>query len=360
MRRIVCILSLLLLNCGCTDAQSTKVALRELNAPEVGTRHLLNPAGLITGETQQTTGAKYAAFGLDIEVRQQGDSMIYRLTDTANRQILRVACVRDSVEEWGRSGHEAYERHAVKFRAGERSYFLIPGTAATYDEPAYNRFPAMLSDGCIASGKFGRAEIFTATDYAGKSIIRVREDGSFHTDAVREGLQYRFSYAVSDTIPIAGKPYTVAKFNRSDITFTPVKQQPSKRLNAQAFKHFADMFDGRDYLFVDFWGTWCGPCLESMPQIKALHEQYGDRITFLSVCYDNERNYDKARQILKRHGIDWHDIFVPQSERYSVVRLLDVTNFPSYLIIDRQGSVLLFEYGTYNLPKVRAAFDAIP
>ena len=190
-------------------------------------------------------------------------------------------------------------------------------------------------------------------------VIRVREDGSFHTDAVRDGLQYKYSYAVGDTIPIAGKPYTVAKFSRTDITFTPVKHLPPKRLTAQAFGHFADMFDGREYLFVDFWGTWCVPCVESMPQIKALHEQYGDRIAFLSVCCDDELNCDLAKQILHRNGIEWAEMFVPENDRHSIVRQLNVTNFPSYLIIDRQGSVLLFVSGTYNLPKVRALFDAI-
>lgn len=293
----------------------------------------------------------------DAEIMLQNDSLIYCLTDTitGNSFIFSFQC--DSVADWSRD--ESYDNHSVKFTSGSHRYFLIPGTKINYNEPAYNLFPMMICTGDAAVGRVGDAEIFVNMSHDEDMQIFIKEGGRLHRDALRDGMNYKRSYAPNDTIPINDRPYMVAKLTQSSLTLKPVRIADSKILDRSAMAVFENYFDGREYLFVDFWGTWCRPCVESMPQIKALHEQYGDRITFLSVCYDDERNCDLAKQILRRNGIEWAEMFVSENDHHSIVRQLNVTNFPSYLIIDRQGSVLLFVSGTYNIPKVRAVFDAI-
>ena len=41
-------------------------------------------------------------------------------------------------------------------------------------------------------------------------------------------------------------------------------------------------------LFLNFWATWCPPCVEEMPAIEAMYKKHGDRLNFAAVSVDNE------------------------------------------------------------------------
>jgi tetratricopeptide (TPR) repeat protein len=47
-------------------------------------------------------------------------------------------------------------------------------------------------------------------------------------------------------------------------------------------------FDPEKVHVVEFWATWCGPCLASMPHIAALQTEYGDKVTFIGVSDEDE------------------------------------------------------------------------
>ena len=53
-------------------------------------------------------------------------------------------------------------------------------------------------------------------------------------------------------------------------------------------------------VFLNFWATWCPPCVAEMPGIAALHESLGDEVAFVLVNMDADPA--KARAFLDRHG----------------------------------------------------------
>lgn len=90
-------------------------------------------------------------------------------------------------------------------------------------------------------------------------------------------------------------------------------------------------------ILVDFWATWCGPCMAVMPQLKELHEKYkdSDDVVFITVSLDNKE--DDLRRALKREGIEFPVIFSGKGWSDEVAKSFGVNAIPSSFVIGRDG-----------------------
>jgi thiol-disulfide isomerase/thioredoxin len=88
-------------------------------------------------------------------------------------------------------------------------------------------------------------------------------------------------------------------------------------------------------VFLEFWATWCGPCIISMPNVEKLSEEFkGKKIEFLSLSLDQDENavreFSRERQLKNRiamigeSGVD---------QRYGI------SSIPAFFIIDQRGDV---------------------
>src|SRR5699024_10499884 len=61
-------------------------------------------------------------------------------------------------------------------------------------------------------------------------------------------------------------------------------------------------------VFINFWATWCAPCVAEMPNINALYQTYEDdgKVAFVMISVDE--NFDKAISFIDRKGFDF-DVF---------------------------------------------------
>ncbi|MDA0660572.1 MAG: TlpA disulfide reductase family protein [Planctomycetota bacterium] len=59
----------------------------------------------------------------------------------------------------------------------------------------------------------------------------------------------------------------------------------------------SDFVSGHVYV-IDFWATWCGPCLRTIPHLSDLQSQYADRITVIGITDESER---EVREFLQSH-----------------------------------------------------------
>ena len=49
------------------------------------------------------------------------------------------------------------------------------------------------------------------------------------------------------------------------------------------------MFKGDKPVVIDFWATWCGPCMRLIPEMEKMAEKYKDQVIFLKVNADKEK-----------------------------------------------------------------------
>jgi len=117
-----------------------------------------------------------------------------------------------------------------------------------------------------------------------------------------------------------------------DITITKVLNYKSKSLKLSDFK-------GK-LLILDFWATWCGACISSIPKMDILQKQFGDQIVILPVTYQTESVVDSFLAKLEKFRPEILTRGKIQIVEDTVLnRLFTHTGLPHYVWIDSKGVV---------------------
>lgn len=107
-----------------------------------------------------------------------------------------------------------------------------------------------------------------------------------------------------------------------------------------------------EVVFVNFWATWCPPCIAEMPSIQALYDDYKDKVVFLFVTNDDFETVNKFK-LKKEFNFE---VFQPISEPPEV---LSTSSIPRTFIINKSGAIVVDESGAinWNSDRVRKQLD---
>jgi thiol-disulfide isomerase/thioredoxin len=84
---------------------------------------------------------------------------------------------------------------------------------------------------------------------------------------------------------------------------------------------------------LDFWASWCGPCRESVPDLKALERTYRpDQLQVISV--NEDKNENAGRRFASENGMSWEVDFDPEGR---TSRQYGVEAFPTFILMDSNG-----------------------
>lgn len=214
--------------------------------------------------------------------------------------------------------------------------------------------------------------------------LKLLEDSiAFYNDE-RKRIEYDFfksypqSYATAFVLLFSYRNYTVDELREMYNNMGNELQMSSdgvyllKHINEMepsAVGKMAKDFSGKDimtgkdfslqeakgkYVFIDFWGSWCIPCIELIPSLVEEHAKYKNHnIIFLSVAYDTERDLSKAKAIIKEKHMDWVNLWQDRKvEENSITAKFDVRAFPTTVIIDPAGKIIYKREGNDNFIKV--------
>ncbi len=100
-----------------------------------------------------------------------------------------------------------------------------------------------------------------------------------------------------------------------------------------------DRFTGR-VVVLDFWATWCAPCLAEIPWLRRLRDDFGiDRVEVVGVNLDVA---DRRRLVawLNRQRVDWPQLHDGRGYGGAVARAFEVTSLPTLVVVDGRGRVV--------------------
>jgi thiol-disulfide isomerase/thioredoxin len=94
-------------------------------------------------------------------------------------------------------------------------------------------------------------------------------------------------------------------------------------------------------VIIDFWATWCGPCIASLENTNKLARQFPGKVAVLAVSTDGEETRARVKPLLNERGYEFVLLFDDESQRD-----LTIPYIPSRFLLDRHGRVRVRDIGT--------------
>ncbi len=90
------------------------------------------------------------------------------------------------------------------------------------------------------------------------------------------------------------------------------------------------------YVYLDFWATWCKPCLKSMQVMRQLYPKYREHVEFISINIDDRKR--RFERYLESNTYPWTILYAGSDEK--IKNDYDVVLIPLYYLIDPNGKLI--------------------
>ncbi len=178
----------------------------------------------------------------------------------------------------------------------------------------------------------------------------------------RDGNKQR---SMSKEIVTVGKPFNFTgttyelslkggelSLNKSAESLPQAPLPPDLRIGNKALPFEATTLDGKKIDFpktyagklvmLDFWATWCAPCIAELPNVKKAYADWHDKgFEILGISFDNPGMEEKLKAFATEHETPWAQIYEGKAWDTTIGDMYDVSAIPFVLLVDGDTGEIL-------------------
>ncbi len=147
------------------------------------------------------------------------------------------------------------------------------------------------------------------------------------------------------------------------ISFSPAPIEENQQQGLSSYEWTLKDVHGKEFqftsardkvIFINFWASWCPPCVAEMPDLSKLYKDYKDEVVFLFVARDQR---SKVEAFIKKHNYDlpvyYETGFTPEQ--------LNNTSLPTTYLLDKRGNIVVEKTGSasWNSKTSRTIIDGL-
>jgi beta-lactamase regulating signal transducer with metallopeptidase domain/thiol-disulfide isomerase/thioredoxin len=207
-------------------------------------------------------------------------------------------------------------------------------------------------------------EIQKAYDAIRNYPLRMAADGSFRMDEVAPG-KYEVFIEILDPRDPEAMAYSKYISSGTTRTFEVPRSDAREPLDIGAFEITlkadvksgqtdAPEFDATDmagkkfsladyrgkYVLLDFWATWCGPCVGEIPYLKKVHDKFKDRGDFAMISLSLDKTIAEPREFLKKNDLPWVQGYLGNWSDTKVAGQYGVQGIPAVFLVSPEGKII--------------------
>ncbi len=115
-----------------------------------------------------------------------------------------------------------------------------------------------------------------------------------------------------------------------------------------------------NYVYIDVWATWCGPCKKEVPFLKKLHADYKDKnLKIVSISIDKPENKEKWKNMVKEEQLTGIQIIADNEWNSEFLRNYNITGIPRFILIGPDGKIIDNNAPRPSDPKLKKLFNKL-